>query len=502
VTSTRPRPLWQESLPARRARRDLPLLVVAGFAAALAYLLVHRSLVDDSYITMTYARNLAFHLHWGLVPGETANSATSPLNVLLLAAITAVVRSPVLAVGVLFVVTVVLTARWLADLSDQLSLSRATPWIGTALLLPSPLLLSTVGLESYLCAALFVGLVRYGAAGRPVSFGIVAGLAVLARPDLGVVVLVTAVGFPEVRRRLLLAVGAAVAVAAPWHLWSWFVLGSALPDTLVVKAGQGAWAGFGFGTGPVLYLIAFPAAAALSFLPVVLGGVGLVVVVLRALRARRCGPVERAAGVSGLAAIAHYGAYSFLSTPPYHWYYVPLIAGMSVCATLVVGRALAGGRTASALAVAAVPVVLALAMVAVDLLHGTPWSRSVIGSNWASPAEYERIGRDLRPLLGTQAVGSPGEIGTIAYYCECAIVDEFSDRGRMIEMIEARETRSGPIARALIGLNYLHLDRSEAPRPVVGRLEFRKDEPSARARSWPVRHWAEGPGWMVLAQLR
>jgi hypothetical protein len=221
---------------ARRAPRDLPLLVAAGIAAALAYLLVHRSLVDDSYITMTYARNLAFHLHWGLVPGETANSATSPLNVLLLAAITVVVRDPILAVGVLFVVTVVLTARWLAGLSDQLSLSRATPWIGTALLLPSPLLLSTVGLESYLGIALFVGLLRYGAAGRPIAFGIVAGLAVLARPDLGVVVVVAALGFPGVRRRLLPAVAAAVAVAAPWHLWSWFVLGSALPDTLLVKA--------------------------------------------------------------------------------------------------------------------------------------------------------------------------------------------------------------------------------------------------------------------------
>jgi hypothetical protein len=484
----------------RPVRRDLPLLAVAGTAAALAYLLVHRALVDDSYITMTYARNLAFHLHWGVIPGETANSATSSLNVLLLAAVTVVVRDPVLAVGVLLVGTIVLTARWLAELSRLLSLSPATPWIATALLLLNPLLLSTVGLESYLGAALFAGLLRYGAAGRPVAFGIVAGLAVLARPDLGLVVVVVALGFPGVRRRLLLAAAGMAAVAAPWHLWSWFVLGSALPDTLLVKSGQGSWAGYDFATGPLLYLHADPAAAVPSFLPVVLGSVGLAVVLL-ALAAGRREPVLRAACVAALAAIAHYGAYSFLHTPPYHWYYAPLIAGMSMCAALVVGGALAGGPTALALAVAAVPVVLLLAMAAADLVHSTPWTRVPIGSNWASAAEYERVGRELRPLIGPQAVESPGEIGTIAYYCECGIVDVFSDRGRMIEMIEAREARSGPLARMLIDLNYLHLDRSERPRQAVARLEFRRTGPFIGTHRWPVTHWAEGPGWMELVPV-
>jgi hypothetical protein len=485
----------------RELRHDAALTAAAGVAAALAFLLVHRSLVDDAYITMTYARNLAFDLHWGLVPGETANSATSPLNVLLLAAITVVVRSPVVAVGVLFVVTVVVTARWFAALARELSLSRATPWIGTALLLPSPLLLSTVGLESYLVVALVVGLLRYGAAGRAGAFGVVGGLAVLARPDLGVVVAVAALGFPGVRRGLVRAVLAAVAVAAPWHLWSWFALGSALPDTLLVKAGQGTWAGYGFGTGPLMYLHAFPAAAALSFLPLVLGGVA-VLVVLRARLAGRREPVQRTVAVAAAATLAHYAAYTVLGTPPYHWYYAPLITGMTVCAVLVLGRAPAGGRSAAALATAAVPVVLAVAMAAADLLHGVPWARAAIGSNWASPAEYERIGRELQPLVGTSAVESPGEIGTMAYYCGCAIVDVFSDRGRMIDMIEQREARSGPVARALIRLNYLHLDRSEEPRPVAFRLEFRRDPPFDALRSWPVRHWAEGPGRMLLLPPR
>ncbi|MDN5860892.1 MAG: hypothetical protein L0H84_19985, partial [Pseudonocardia sp.] len=88
----------------------IALPVATAIAAAGAFLLVHDALIDDAYITMSYARNVAFHLHWGLIPDEVANSATSPLNVLLLAAITVVVRDPVVAVGVLFVASVVLVA--------------------------------------------------------------------------------------------------------------------------------------------------------------------------------------------------------------------------------------------------------------------------------------------------------------------------------------------------------------------------------------------------------
>jgi hypothetical protein len=449
---------------------------------------------------MTYARNLAFDLHWGLIEGETANSATSPLNVLLLGAITAVVRDPVVAVGVLFVITAVVMARWLGGLAQHLALSRATPWIAAAMLLASPLLLSTVGLESYLVVAAVVGLLRYGAAGRPVAFGIVAGLAVLTRPDLAVVVVVTALGFSGIRRRLVRAALVAVAVAAPWHLWSWFVLGSAVPDTLLVKAGQGAWSGFGFGTGPLMYLDAFPVAAAVSFAPLVLGATGFLVVLAAWLAGRR-EPVQGAAAVAALAAVAHWVAYSALGTPPYHWYYAPLITGMSVCTALLAGRALAARGTAE-VAMAAVPVVLAVAMAATDLLHGVPWSRTAMGSNWASPAEYERIGRELPPLVGDAAVESPGEIGTMAYYCGCVIVDAFSDRGRMIDMIEDREARGGLLVRTFIRLNYLHLDRSEEPRPVAFRLQWRENPPFDAIHWWPTRHWAEGPGRMLLLPPR
>jgi len=121
--------------------RSLGLTAGVVIAATGVFLLVSPALIDDAYITMAYARNLAFHLHWGLIADETANSATSPLNVIALGAITAVVRDGVLAVGVLFVGSAVLAARWLTELAADAGLNHALPVVVVWSLLVNPLLL-------------------------------------------------------------------------------------------------------------------------------------------------------------------------------------------------------------------------------------------------------------------------------------------------------------------------------------------------------------------------
>jgi hypothetical protein len=461
----------------------LGLTVGVAVAATAVFLLASRALIDDAYITMAYARNLAFHLHWGMIADETANSATSPLNVIVLGAITAVVRDAVVAVGVLFVVAAVLAARWLAELAADTGLPRLLPVVAVGSLLVNPLLLSTVGLEPYLTAALFAGLLRYGVARRSVAFGVVAGLTVLARPDTAVVVIVVAL---VLRPGWARAIGAALAVTLPWYVVSWFVLGSALPDTLVMKVGD-SWSAYGFWNGPLLYLAVYPAATVLAFLPVLVGLavlVGLLAVRLRAEWA----PWQRAVVAAGLGAVGHYGAYCLLHTAPYHWYYAPLIVGTTLCAAIVAVRARWAVVAAAGLACAAL---------VVDLQHGVPWARAPISTNWATAAEYERMGADLHRIVGTGAVESPGEIGTLAYYCDCAIVDAFSDRGRVIGAIEARE-QAGGLGAALLRLNYAHLNRDQQPRPVDYRMRYQARMPAAGPQQWPVDHWVDGPGRIVL----
>jgi hypothetical protein len=474
-------------LPPRLSALSLPIGVAV--AAAAVFLLVSHALIDDAYITMAFARNLAFHLHWGLIADETANSATSPLNVIALAVITAVVRNALVAVGVLFVVAAVLTAWWLAALGDQLGLSTALPIIAVGLLLLNPLLLSTVGLEPYLTAALFAGMLRYGAARRGGSFGVLAGLTILARPDCAVVVIVVAL---VLRPGWARAIGAVLLVTLPWYVFSWLVLGSALPDTLIIKAGE-SWSQYGFWNGPALYLDIYPGPAALGFLPVVLGVSVLAGLLIFRLR-ETWEPWQRSAAAAGLGGVAHYGVYGLLHTAPFHWYYAPLIVGSTLCFAIATARF--PGRLAAAGAV--VPAVLACASLVVDVTHGLPWQRAPITTNWATAAEYQRMGQDLHGIVGTSAVESPGEIGTLAYYCDCAIVDAFSDRGRVIDAIEARERESDDLAAALLRLDYVHLDVSQQPRPVGYRLHYEARLPPSGPDQWPSDNWIDGPSRIVL----
>ena len=97
-----------------------------------------------------------------------------------------------MAVGVLFVGSAVLAAHWLAELAADTGLNRALPVVAVGTLLVNPLLLSTVGLEPYLTAALWRGCCATAWPAVPVAFGVLAGLCVLARPDMAVVVVVVA----------------------------------------------------------------------------------------------------------------------------------------------------------------------------------------------------------------------------------------------------------------------------------------------------------------------
>ena len=79
----------------RRQWAGTALLAAAGgLLGGLLFLVAYKGMPDDSYITLDYARNVVEHGHWGLTPFRDANSATSPLNVWLLAGGILVTRSP------------------------------------------------------------------------------------------------------------------------------------------------------------------------------------------------------------------------------------------------------------------------------------------------------------------------------------------------------------------------------------------------------------------------
>jgi hypothetical protein len=510
---SRGRPGVAESGPGDRqaseAWRAWALCAGAGALALAAFWLVRDALIDDAYITLSYARNVATDLHWGLIPTEPANSATSPLNVLLLGGATALLRltggvHPIWGLGVVFVGSAVAMAWWWNQIAGALRLPLLVPGLGVALVLLNPFVLSAVGLEVLLIPTVLTGLLAMAIRGRPVAFGVLAGLALLTRIDLVVFVLPMALASTGVRRGLVRAGGAAAAVSLPWFLWSWWYFGSAIPDTFVIKTLQRSFGKWTFLNGLQLYWERDALATAVTIVPALLGlGAVLAWTVGWLGRATAGCPEVLPAVALGAAGAGYYGVYVLLGVPPYQWYYVPSFAALAISLCVLLGRAARGGtalRGAVALpGIALVACLVGLNVVA-DVRDGVPWRVPVIFGNWATPADYARVGRQLGERVGSDTVIAPPEIGTLAYYCECSIVDAFADRGRVVPLIEERIAAAGPVLGPVLKLNYLLLDHDQQPRPARYRLIW-EPGPATQPEQWQTWSPAAGIAHLRLVEL-
>ncbi len=489
--------------------RWLPAAFGAVLGAAV-FLLVRTSLTDDGYITLAYAKNLAVHGEWGIIPGSPANAATSPLNVLLLAALTLVTRvaggpHPVVALGVLTVLSGAGLGWAWQRIGRVLALPPAAGVIGVALVLVNPFVLSAIGLEVLLIPVVLLALTVCALEGRPAWFGVAGGLAVLTRLDLVVFVVVIGVSTPAIRRRWRAAAGLTALTAAPWFLVSWLAFGSFVPDTLVIKQLQaGVFAPWSYGTGPMMYYLGWPVTVLVSFLPALAGVVALAAWAAARFAVRwpefpALGPVAALAG----GGILHYVAYSFLGVGPFHWYYVAPVTAASTFAVAACGtwyaqaRERTAWRTGPPVLALGLTGVLALSAAAVDAAQGLPWPSPVVFGNWASARDYARVGTELGARLHGASVAGPGEIGTLAYFCECAIIDEFSDRGHAVELIRKRIELANPLMSLALRINYHWLDPSLAPRRADYRLQYGSG-PATGPDSWPVRSAAKGDGHFTL----
>ncbi|HEY2059665.1 MAG TPA: hypothetical protein VGH57_14950 [Amycolatopsis sp.] len=465
----------------------------AAVASALVFSLASSHLIDDTYITLSYAKNLAFHGHWGLIEQSTANTATSPLNVLLLAAVTVLVRDPVTAAGVVFVAAQVVLVLGLRRLAARAGLPAAFTPLAFGLLLVNPLLISSVGLEVVLGAAGSVWVMAYAAERRPVALGLAAGLLTLVRVDLLLVALVVFAARRTFWEGIWRTAFAALAVTLPWFAFSWYALGSALPDTLVIKVTQSPWGPFSFANGPLLYWRNFPAATAISFLPLLLA---LAAGLMWTVQFRRGSAVAKKIAPFAALAVAgalHYAAYSWLGVPPYHWYYAPSIISATIflaaCACVVPPRVRVGAGVAAGLVIAAAVVLY--------VQPGLPRRFAPITSNHAASDEYRRIGSQLAGLVKGHTVESPGEAGALAYACGCRLVDQFSDRGAVDPAITETKRRSGELGRALLEANFHNFDHSVAPTsPDLVLATTRQAPPPSALASWTI----DSP-WVGTQQL-
>lgn len=454
--------------------RAIAVIIAVGVAT---FALSRRHLIDDSYITLSYARNLAETGEWTLVAGLSANSATSPLNVMLLAGLTMITGNAVTACGLLFVA---------ACAGLYLSMVRLMPsgpaLLATVAVVANPLTVSTVGMEVMLSAVTLAALA--GIRDSAVAAGLFCGVIAIIRLDLVIIAAIIVCGQTwrerSVKRVLIIATTAA-GVAAPWYVWSWLQFGSLLPDTLVLKTAERSWSGgWTFLSGPAFYLWHQPMATIGAFmLPLI-----AVIVFIRRRNLTRV-------GVWFFGALIYSGVYCLLGVPPYHWYYAPFVVAATVYLIATVSVRMAFWIT-----------VIAVTMSVVSYV-ASGWDRQIapISSNHATSGEYQRISADIRRLAPGSAIATAGEIGTLAYYCRCMVIDDFSDRSRIAQELRDRRNRPSPI-RNVWRLNYQHLDAAlnaaPASPPARYRLIWSTTSTPEAVRSWPATSPTRGRGFLLL----
>ncbi|QRP45847.1 hypothetical protein [Amycolatopsis sp. FDAARGOS 1241] len=463
-----------------------PAGVAAG--ATVVFVLVSAHLTDDAYATLSYARNLAFHAHWGLVEQSTANTATSPLHVLVLAAVTVVVRNAVVAAGVVYVGSQVALVLGLKRLAAHAGVPRPFVPLAFAALLVNPLLVSAVGLEVALGAAVAVWVLVFATERRPAALGFAAGALTLVRVDLLVVALVVFAARREFWAGVWRTAFAALAVTVPWFVFSWVVLGSAVPDTVVIDAP----------TSPLRLWRDFPTATAVSLLALPFAAAGLL------WTARR----RRESGVAGkltpFAVLAAAGLVHFVlsNTTAYPWSCAPGIVGSTVflvAGGCVIPKSLAPQRVAAATAAG-----LALAAAAAVYAEpGLPRRFAPITGNLAASDEYAVIGPQVAELAKGRAVESTTDAGALAYACDCHVVDEFSDRGAVDPAITETKDRSSDLGRALLEANFHNFDHTVPPtQPDFVLATTCGAPPSTALAAWTVDSPRTGTQHLYLAPAR
>lgn len=341
LTSPLPLPLAARAwLPRAGWRRWAPPLAV-GAAGLLLLGLFRQFALDDAYITY----RVAAHLAAGAGPvynlGEPTLTTTAPGYALLLAALDRLLgHLPQIGLAI-SILALAVGALLLADLGAGAA--------GAALLLLSPLLLDTLGMETNTQVALVLLALWLARRDRPMGMALALAGATLARPDGVIAALPVAIAYLAWQRRVpWRALPGGLLPVAALYGWLWLTFGSPLPDTLAAKQAQLALGFYGYLAGIPVWLAQFaqaPGAAPLAATPAALRAFYAAHPLLLALPALML-PAFIVGFVASwrrrerwnLALLAwaalHSAAYVALGVAGYHWYYAPLAVAVASTAGL------------------------------------------------------------------------------------------------------------------------------------------------------------------------
>jgi hypothetical protein len=204
---------------------------IAGFTGAAAFPL------DDSWIHMQFARNLAEGRGFAYNPGVPVSGSTAPLWTLLLGGTFAVFGSQPALAKVLGLVAA-LTTAWLAGRLAELWTGRRELGLLASVLtaLAGPMVWGALsGMEVSLAALLVSASLLLHARGSPRWAAGALGLAVLARPEAVLLLPLFCLSGPLTWRRGVTWLAPVAACLGPWVVFNWATTGTPLPAPAAAK---------------------------------------------------------------------------------------------------------------------------------------------------------------------------------------------------------------------------------------------------------------------------
>ena len=448
----------------------------------ILYLYISRfsnAIIDDAYITLNYVRVIISSGTWGFFPGYVTNTATSPLNILLMTAMGLIVGPTIkssiwIAVIGLFVMTITLTR-----ISKVLFHTEKFGYLASLAFVFNPLLISTIGLESILFAALFVGAIYFYLVKKWHWLSFVLGLLTITRAEGILFFIVFLIFIPSWKLKIRFA-GIFLLSITPWYLFSWFYLGSFIPDTFFIKTAKASWYEWQFFNGLLLYYRRYPSETILSFafIPLILFGFD------KEVRKKAAFPI-----VFFLGSI-HFIGYSVLKVPPFHWYYIPQVTAIILLGFIGLGTAYQKYPPLSRQKKILQGVVLfyfllpSLGMFNILAQDKFEVKEMPIHTNVASHEKYKEIGLWLNEQNFDESIILSGELGTLAYYCNCYLLDVFSNREWVKVMIDEFNSREG-IETLFYKLNFLFYKNNPEFPPKQYHL-FLGNQTNNRIKIWQI----------------
>lgn len=408
-------------MPTPRPAHTRQAFLIAGLAIVpLLLSLALRGLAyDDAYITYRYAKNILTGNGFVYNMGEQVLGTTTPLYTLLLAGLGRLFPDiPTLS-------RLIGTSSWsgaaiLVYLSGRRMGSQLGGLVGAALVALSPLVLSSLGMETPLYVFLFAGALFFYLRGSLVHCTIFLALLLLTRGDGVLLAGVIGIHYTWRHRRIpWRPVALYLIITAPWFIYSTLTFGSPFPNSLAAKMGQATTPGLGdIGgrDGSFLAGLGLTARSLVDDSPLYLLAIPMLLISLwprRAFDKHRLIPVGWT--------IIYLMGYKILGVVRFPWYYVPLIPPLY----LLVGLGVADlvkwieGRSSHTI----------LRYLSATLISGALIGGHLVSLSEQIPAQdqkaehYHLAGQWLQQNSPPDASVVTIEIGIIGYYSERPIID-------------------------------------------------------------------------------